>query len=220
MVLGIYGAGGLGREFLDLARAVNAAAETWENVVFIDDDETKQGHAINGARAFTFDAFRARFPSDTAKAVVATGEPKRRQILREKLLAAGYGLQSLVHPAACIGAETEIGAGAVIQFGSFVSCNVKIGENVLIQPNLSVGHDSVLGEDSVLSSCVAVSGACRIGARAYIGVAASVKEGVAIGADSIVGMGSVVFRDIPDGVIALGSPARVMKQNEDGRVFR
>jgi acetyltransferase-like isoleucine patch superfamily enzyme len=46
-----------------------------------------------------------------------------------------------------------------------------------------------------------------------------VKETIKIGKDSIVGMGSVVLRDIQDGMIALGNPARPMKENVSKRVF-
>ncbi len=46
------------------------------------------------------------------------------------------------------------------------------------------------------------------------------RQGISIGNDTIVGMGSVVHRDIPNDVIALGNPARPMKKNEEHRVFR
>ena len=46
-----------------------------------------------------------------------------------------------------------------------------------------------------------------------------VREGLTIGNNSIVGMGSVVFHDIPDGVVAVGNPARVVKKNESGIEF-
>ena len=48
---------------------------------------------------------------------------------------------------------------------------------------------------------------------------ALILEKVSVGSESIVGMGSVVYRDIPDGVIALGNPARVARKNEDKKVF-
>jgi sugar O-acyltransferase (sialic acid O-acetyltransferase NeuD family) len=218
MILGIYGAGGLGREFLDLAGAAQAAAETWETIVFIDDDVKEP--VVNQARVYTFDAFNEVFPAGVAKIAIAVGEPQVRRILREKVASKGYALQSLIHPTAFIGAETRIGEGAVIQFGSFVSCNVTIGKNALLQANAVVGHDCVVGNDSVISIFASVMGSCVIGERAYIGVGCPVKEAASVGNDAIVGMGSVVLRDIPDGVIALGNPARVMKNNETGRVFK
>lgn len=218
MILGIYGSGGLGREVLDLAQGINALLAKWEKIVFIDD--FKQESTVNGAEVFAFDKFKANFSGDNAKIVIAVGEPKVRQALREKITASGYGLQSLVHATAFIGAETQIEDGAIIQFGCFVSCNVKIGANAFMQFNSSVGHDSIIGGDAVISPYVAISGTCTIGERAYIGVSVPVRENTSIGADSIIGMGSAVLHDIPENVIAFGYPARVMKNNESGRVFR
>jgi sugar O-acyltransferase (sialic acid O-acetyltransferase NeuD family) len=216
MILGIYGSGGLGREVLALTERITA--QKWEKIVFINDFE--QNSLINGAEVFTFDAFTKNFATDIAKVVIAVGEPKDRQMLRQKVTACGYALQSLICPTASVGAETLIGDGVVVQFGCFISCNAKIGDNVYIQPNSLIGHDSIVGNDTIISPYVAISGNCTIGERAYIGSSVPVKEKISIGADSIVGLGSVVMRDIPENVIALGNPARAMKNNEDGRVFK
>ena len=51
-------------------------------------------------------------------------------------------------------------------------------------------------------------------------MAAQIKEGLVIGSEVIVGMGSVVHYDIPDGMIALGNPARPMRRNVEKRVFK
>jgi len=217
MTLGICGAGGFGREVLDLAKEINKTSKMWEKIVFI---ELKKEKDINGAEVFTFDEFKANWTSEDSKIVIAIGEPKTRGRLRKEITDSAYMLQSLIHPAAFIGTESKIGDGAIIQFGSFISCNVTIGTNVIIQPNSSIGHDSIIGNDAVISSYVGISGNCKIGERVYIGVSVPIKEKISIGADSIVGMGSVVMRDIPENVIALGNPARAMKNNDDGRVFK
>jgi acetyltransferase-like isoleucine patch superfamily enzyme len=83
-----------------------------------------------------------------------------------------------------------------------------------------IGHDVFIGENSVISSMVNMGGACIVGSDSYVGMGALIKEGVKIGSNSIVGMGSVVYNDIPDGVIALGNPARVMRNNENQKVFK
>jgi acyl-[acyl-carrier-protein]--udp-n-acetylglucosamine o-acyltransferas (udp-n-acetylglucosamine acyltransferase) (2.3.1.129) len=47
-----------------------------------------------------------------------------------------------------------------------------------------------------------------------------VKEELSIGSNTIIGMGAVVSREIGDNVIAVGDPARAVRRNEDGIVFR
>lgn len=217
MLLGIYGSGGLGREVMDLARTINGNEEKWHKIVFIND--YKEQHVAGQIEYYTLDDFNATFSADKTVVVIAVGEPKVRLILRDKVITYGFSLQTLMHPSAFIGSNTQIGNGTIIQYGSFVSCDVKIGTNVLVQPFGAIGHDSVVGDDTVISENVAVSGTCSIGTRVYIGVGVPIKECTTIGADSIIGMGSVVLRDIPEGVIAMGNPARPLKNNETGRVF-
>lgn len=218
MVLGIYGSGGLGREILDLARETGRIAEAWEKIIFINDNKNEP--VINGAEVFTFDEFKNLFPSGCAKIAIAVGEPKVRQLLREKATSDGYRLQTIIHPSAFVGSETRFGDGVIVQYGCFISCNVKIGDNVLFQASSNIGHDSVVGPDTVISSFVVISGACNIGDRTYIGINVPVREKISIGTDSIVGMGAVVLSDIPDNVVAFGNPARTIKNNESGRVFK
>ena len=67
---------------------------------------------------------------------------------------------------------------------------------------------------------VNLGGSCAVGNASYIGMGALIKERVKIGSNTIIGMGSVVFNDIPDNVIALGNPARVMRPNTDQKVFK
>jgi len=67
---------------------------------------------------------------------------------------------------------------------------------------------------------VNLGGGTQVGTLSYLGMGALVKERVQIGHSSIVGMGSVVHIDIPDEVIALGNPARVVRRNEDKKVFK
>ena len=83
-----------------------------------------------------------------------------------------------------------------------------------------VGHDAIVGDNSVVSSFVDVAGNCNIGYCTFLGMNVIIKQEISIGNNSIVGMSSVVHRNIPNGVIALGNPARPMKYNKDQKVFK
>lgn len=218
MVLGIYGCGGQGRETFDLAKDIQDSASRWDRIVFIDD--SGKYDTVNGAKTVSFNQFQIEYRKEQVEIVIAVGEPEIRRILREKCGNAGFKLGVLVHPSAKIGTDTILSPGVIVCYGSFISCNVKLRDNVLVQPNANIFHDSIVGSDSVISAFVSVAGACRVGSQTYIGLNASIREKTVIGSQTIVGMGSVVVRDIPDGVIALGNPARVIKNNEDRRVFR
>jgi sugar O-acyltransferase (sialic acid O-acetyltransferase NeuD family) len=191
---------------------------SWDRIVFIDDiaDEKMK----SGTEVYNFEKFSMTFPFENAKIVIALGEPKYRHELRNRVLARNYTLQTLVHPTALIGTDSHLGNGAIVQYNCVVSCNAILGENTLMLFMSCVGHDSIIGSDTVISRHASLSGSCTVGDRTYISVSVPVKEKISIGSDTIVGMGSVVLRDIPDNVIALGNPARPMKNNESGLVFK
>ena len=75
----------------------------------------------------------------------------------------------------------------------------------------SVDHRSTIEPFAHVSSGATVGGDTTIGARTLIGMGATVMSQLRIGADTIVGAGAVVVRDIPDGVVAVGVPAKVRR---------
>lgn len=217
MILGIYGAGGLGREILELARIINDKCKRWEDYIFVDDGDVPS--KISDIDVCKYEVARAKF-GDKLEMAMGIGEPSIREKLFNKLKNDGIATPTLIHPDIYIPESTKIGNGVIIQCGCFISCDVIIEDYVLIQPAANVGHDNVLHEGVIISSGVCLSGINNIGKYTYIGVGACTKQIINIGEYSIIGMGSMVVRDIPDEVVAMGNPARPMKRNEEHRVFK
>lgn len=218
MLLGIYGSGGLGREVVELAKQINTVSFRWENIVFIDDHVTESQK--NGIKVLAFSEIINSYSKEEIEISIAVGEPEIRKTLYKKVTSEGYNLATLIHPQTYIPESTKILPGSTINIYSFISCNVKIGANVYIQPHTLIGHDCTIEDHSVISPSVALAGSCFVGNCSYVGMGVHVKEKTKIGASSIVGMGSVVLNDIPENVIAIGNPARVLKHNEEKRVFK
>lgn len=217
-ILALYGAGGLGREMLVLAKIINKKETKWDQIVFIDDN--KHNRKLESIDVLSFEELVEQSKQDETEAIVAIGEPSIKEKLSKKIMDNGIQLGTLIHPDVYIPENTTVGKGTIICQGSYISCNVSIGENVLIQPLASIGHDCIIGNNSVISTFVTLAGACQVGNSTYIGMSVPVKEKTIIGNGAIVGMGSAVFRDIDDNVIALGNPARAMKKNIEKRVFK
>jgi sugar O-acyltransferase (sialic acid O-acetyltransferase NeuD family) len=218
MILGIYGSGGLGREVAGLAKQINSVSKRWEDIFFIDDNPTQL--LKNGIKIITFpEMLESALKKDT-EISIAIGEPEIRKTVFEKVTEKKYPLATLIHPQISLPDNTEILPGVTICMNSFVSCNVKIGFNVYIQPQTLISHDCIIEDHSVISPCAALAGACFVGKCSYLGMGAQVKEKIRIGSGSIIGMGSVVLNDIPENVIAVGNPARILKRNEEKRVFK
>lgn len=217
MTLGIYGAGGLGREVLILAQNINKIEHRWDEYLFIDDAFIPS--KVRSQTVSTFEEVINIYKSDVLEIVIAVGEPYIRNVIREKISKAGFSLATLIHPTVTIDYSTKLGLGIIICANCYVSCDVIIGDNVLIQPSACIGHDNIIGNNAVISSFVCIAGGCVIGEETYIGLNVPIKENIKIGSQTIIGMGSVVSRDIPNQVIALGNPARAMKENIDHKIF-
>jgi acetyltransferase-like isoleucine patch superfamily enzyme len=98
-----------------------------------------------------------------------------------------------------LGKNTDIGAFTYIN----ASCGVEIGDNVQIASHCSVYSISTIDNKS---------GKVVIKENACVGSHSVVMPGVTIGKNSIIGAFSFVNKDIPDNVIALGIPAKVVKE--------
>jgi sugar O-acyltransferase (sialic acid O-acetyltransferase NeuD family) len=122
--------------------------------------------------------------------------------------------ESMVHPKAILGRNIKISDGTIICAGNILTTDIQIGKYVLLNLACTVGHDCVIEDDVVISPGCNISGGVRIGQGAYIGTGAKILEGLKIGQHAIVGAGAVVTKDIPDGVVAVGVPAKVVKTRE------
>lgn len=214
MKLAIYGAGGLGREVLELARQIQLAKPRWEDILFIDDIEPDR--ELKGVPVLTFSAAIKQ----NIEVAIAVGEPDVRARLAERVISAGIALATLIHPAIKLSECASVGAGSILCQNAYVSCDTILGINVFMQPYSSIGHDCRLDDHCVISPLVTMGGNCHIGQRVFVGMGATIRERVSVGENSIVSMSAAVFNDLPADCIAVGNPARIVRKNENKRVFK
>ena len=141
MILGIYGAGGLGREVLELARIINKRKERWEGFAFVIDGEG--GAEVNGIMVYSYSEAIAKFTGNI-EISMGIGEPAVREKLFKKLEDDNIPVATLIHPDIHIPETTTVGRGVTIQYSSFISCNAVIEDYVYIQPHVNIGHNDIL----------------------------------------------------------------------------
>lgn len=216
MILFIYGSGGLGKEVYDLACRINIVKNMWSKISFIDD--IREENSLNNVKVYKFD--QLLLEKDNCECIIAVGEPNLREKLFNKLKSNGLKIATLIDPSATISPFAIINEGCIISPWVLVSSGAFIDSNCLIQTYVNIGHDIRIGRHSVFSSCVCPGGFDVFGEKVYIGMGSLIREKLNIGDNVIISMGSSVFNDIPSDVIVMGNPARVIRKNEVGKIFK
>ncbi|TCK68824.1 sugar O-acyltransferase (sialic acid O-acetyltransferase NeuD family) [Winogradskyella wandonensis] len=143
---------------------------------------------------------------------IGIGSPKLRKKLYNKFNDLGGVFKSSISPLAKVGHYGNIiGEGCNIMTNTILTNDVKVGKGALINLSCTIGHDVILEDFVEICPNVNISGNCKIEEEVFIGTSAVILPKVTIGKNSIIGAGSVVTKDIPNNVLALGAPARIIK---------
>jgi maltose O-acetyltransferase len=153
---------------------------------------------------------------DLCQALNATREGEadaRRAILRE-LFGRGGDTVWMQPPFFCdYGTNIELGERVFFNFNCVVLdvCRVRIGDYTLFGPGVQI-LTPVHPMNAELRRREEYGKPIEIGADVWVGGAALILPGVRIGSRAVIGAGSVVTRDVPDGVFAAGNPCRVIRE--------
>lgn len=143
--------------------------------------------------------------------LVAIGEPQAKKKLWEMAISRGlFPCDPIIHPTATVGRDCRMGRGSILCPQSVVTTNVSIGVCFLLNLGATIGHDCEVADFVTVSPGANVSGGVVLGEASYIGTNSCIREKVFIGADSTVGMGSVVVKTVSNGMTVVGNPARQM----------
>lgn len=202
----IVGAGGFGRETIDVVRAINSASPTWRLLGVIDDapSEANLGrlHALDVVHLGTLN----RIPADTAVAV-GVGSPRARAAIVSALSLPGRLFPTLIHPTAILGSEFRHGEGLIVLGGASIGTNVQLGRHVHINGHAVLGHDAVCHDFVSVNPNATLSGECTVGARTRVGASSTVLQQLTLGSDVTVGASACVTQTVPDGSTVVGVPA-------------
>lgn len=200
----VYGAGGHSLVVMDVLRDMNVPVLG----VFADKGrrhlrhgEVQPGIRISGVGAFS---------KLDAPVVMCIGRNAERAEVVEALNASFF---TAIHSSAIIAPTVTIGEGTVVLHGAVIQSNARIGRHVLINTAASVDHDNLIGDFAHISPHATLCGHVEVGEGTHIGAGAVLIPSVKVGAWTTIGAGAVVLSDVPDGVTAVGNPARIVSSS-------
>lgn len=211
----ILGVGGYCANLIDIMRDLDAKAgeQLYEPIGYLDDDVKKHGtqyfglpvlgglkdaatrfpdaHFVNGIGS-------AETASKKPQIIAQTGAPRERFV-------------TLVHPTAYVAPTVTIGVGTVVAQYCVIMAGAVIGDHVKMLPQCTISYGSNIGSYSTVSTGAVTLSDVVCGVSNYLGANVSIKERVKVGDYCILGMGTVVLRDVPENSVMVGNPARFLR---------
>jgi sugar O-acyltransferase (sialic acid O-acetyltransferase NeuD family) len=204
----LLGAGGHAQVLLGLLRACGcevlgvcdpalalAGLAAWEGLPVLGDD-----HALQ------------RWPAGRIGLVNGLGmtpaRPAARRHLFERHSGGSHVFPALVHPAAWVAPDAQLGAGVQVMAGAVVQPGSRLGDNTIVNTRASVDHGARIAAHVHLAPGCVLCGDVHVGEGAFVGAGAVLLPSCCVGARAVVAAGATVVRDVAAETGVRGVPAR------------
>ncbi len=149
--------------------------------------------------------YNATRPSETQR---------REELLKQIFAEVGEGCWIEPPLRANWGCNTHLGKNVYANFNLTLvdDTHVSIGDSVMIGPNVTITAAGHPIDPDLRRQVMQYNFPVRVEENVWIGAGAILLPGVTVGKNSVIGAGSVVTRDIPPNVVALGTPCRVLRE--------
>jgi len=118
---------------------------------------------------------------------------------------------TLVHPRAIVAPSCALGCGTAVMAGAVLNPLAQVGRHSVVNTGATVDHECCIGDNVFIQPGAHLAGRVTVLDGAVVGMGANVFENCKIGQDARVGGGALVRKDVPDGQIVVGVPARLLR---------
>jgi len=215
-IYGVFGAGGHGREVMPLARMqLQRQEKALDNLFFVVD--SPDTNKINGIRVISLTDF-LEIDAERRYMTCAIADSNVRSSLKDRIRGSKVLDWTVMAENCIILDEVTIGSGSILSPFVTIGSNVVIGLSFHANLYSYVSHDCIIGDFVTFSPGVKCNGNVVIENHTFIGAGAIIRPGrsgkpLTIGEAAVIGMGSVITKDIPPSVTAFGNPAKIVKRS-------
>lgn len=199
----LIGASGLARE------VASAMADSHWNVVgILDDDASLHGSQISGVDVIG--GLNMTSERDELLLICLGSGSSRRKVV-DRLAVAGVSVDryaTFIDATARIPSTVTMGPGSIVLAGCVLTADLSVGRHVVLMPLVVLTHDDIVEDFVTIAAGVSVGGYAVLAEESYLGMNCSVRQRITVGKAAVVGMGSVVVKDVPAGETWVGIPAR------------
>jgi acetyltransferase EpsM len=148
--------------------------------------------------------------------VCAIGTTHRSKFVKA-VEAMGFNFATIRHPTARVSRTSAVGPGSILSVNVVIAAHAILGSHVIVNRGSLIGHHTTIADYVTISPGANIAGRVNIGEGGYVGIGATILDDIRVGRHAVVGAGSVVTKDVPENVQVLGVPARITKENIEGR---
>lgn len=179
-------------------------------------------YKLNDDEELNEDFMRARRLTRLFNSMTEEQMDERKEVIRELFKSTGENVHVEQTFHCDYGCHISVGNNFYANYDCIIVdvCEVTIGNDVLLAPRVGIytaGHPI---DAAVRNEGLEFGKPVTIGDNVWIGGNAVINPGVTIGSNVVIGSGSVVTKDIPDNVVAVGNPCRVLREiTEEDRIY-
>lgn len=202
----VYGASGHAKVVIDIIEKQGL----YDIAFLIDDDISLKGQAI-----YSYTVLGGKpdlLISGIKRGIVAIGNNRARSAVASWLTENGFVLISALHPAAQLARGVIVENGTIVMAGAVINSDAHIGRNVIVNTRASIDHDCIIGDGVHIAPGATLCGAVSVGPGSFVCAGSTIIPNLNIGSNVVIGAGATVISDIPDCVMVVGSPAKVLKR--------
>lgn len=134
-----------------------------------------------------------------------------RRNIGEMLENKGLNPYQAIHQTAFVSYNASIGKGCQILAQTSICAKVKLGDYCIVNTSASIDHECIIGNGTHIGPGAKLAGCIIIGENVFIGTNATILPRIEIGDNTIVGAGAVVTKNLPSNCVAVGNPAKIIK---------